>query len=181
MAFKTGDFSQQVVFVGGLTDGLLATEYVNVSETIFFFYHFDWARYRLSLILPKSMVQLSSKSLTILFYCLLLALYCNWFYNLKQVKTELCLISGKIEALFHSQGRMEKNFTKLVLNCRIADTGTPEFMYQCYQSIESSSACFKFFSSLGTLNLCLLLWRIITGLWCNHYSLHLILVMAHQA
>ncbi|KAJ4751613.1 UPF0613 protein PB24D3.06c [Rhynchospora pubera] len=28
VAFKTGDFTQQVVFVGGLTDGLLATEYI---------------------------------------------------------------------------------------------------------------------------------------------------------
>ncbi|RWR76648.1 UPF0613 protein PB24D3.06c [Cinnamomum micranthum f. kanehirae] len=28
VAFKTGDFKQQVIFVGGLTDGLLATEYL---------------------------------------------------------------------------------------------------------------------------------------------------------
>ncbi|KAJ3669348.1 hypothetical protein LUZ60_011298 [Juncus effusus] len=28
VAFKTGDFTQQVVFIGGLTDGLLATEYL---------------------------------------------------------------------------------------------------------------------------------------------------------
>ncbi|MQL73788.1 hypothetical protein Taro_006182 [Colocasia esculenta] len=28
VAFKTGDFRQQVIFIGGLTDGLLATEYL---------------------------------------------------------------------------------------------------------------------------------------------------------
>lgn len=28
VAFKTGDYKQQVIFIGGLTDGLLATEYV---------------------------------------------------------------------------------------------------------------------------------------------------------
>ncbi|XP_008790967.1 UPF0613 protein PB24D3.06c-like isoform X2 [Phoenix dactylifera] len=28
VAFKTGDFNQQVIFIGGLTDGLLATEYL---------------------------------------------------------------------------------------------------------------------------------------------------------
>lgn len=28
VAFKTGDFNQQVIFLGGLTDGLLATEYL---------------------------------------------------------------------------------------------------------------------------------------------------------
>ncbi|RZC53215.1 hypothetical protein C5167_012070 [Papaver somniferum] len=28
VAFKTGDFKQQVIFIGGLTDGLLATDYV---------------------------------------------------------------------------------------------------------------------------------------------------------
>lgn len=28
IAFKTGDFKQQVIFIGGLTDGLLATEYL---------------------------------------------------------------------------------------------------------------------------------------------------------
>ncbi|KAJ6842010.1 UPF0613 protein PB24D3.06c [Iris pallida] len=28
VAFRTGDFNQQVIFVGGLTDGLLATEYL---------------------------------------------------------------------------------------------------------------------------------------------------------
>ncbi|KAG0449472.1 hypothetical protein HPP92_027344, partial [Vanilla planifolia] len=28
VAFKTGDFSQQVIFLGGLTDGLLATDYL---------------------------------------------------------------------------------------------------------------------------------------------------------
>ncbi|KAH9311817.1 hypothetical protein KI387_026852, partial [Taxus chinensis] len=27
-AFRTGDFKQQVIFIGGLTDGLLATEYL---------------------------------------------------------------------------------------------------------------------------------------------------------
>jgi hypothetical protein len=26
VAFKTGDFNHQVIFIGGLTDGLLATE-----------------------------------------------------------------------------------------------------------------------------------------------------------
>lgn len=26
VAFKTGDYKQQVVFIGGLTDGFLATE-----------------------------------------------------------------------------------------------------------------------------------------------------------
>jgi hypothetical protein len=76
VAFKTGDFSQQVIFIGGLTDGLLATEYVNVSETISL-YHFDWARYSFNLIFPKSMVQLPLGILTIYFDCLLLAQYCN--------------------------------------------------------------------------------------------------------
>jgi Protein of unknown function (DUF1749) len=52
VAFKTGDFSQQVVFIGGLTDGLLATEYVNTFKTISL-YHFDWARYNFSLIFSK--------------------------------------------------------------------------------------------------------------------------------
>lgn len=28
VAFKTGEYKQQVIFIGGLTDGLLATEYV---------------------------------------------------------------------------------------------------------------------------------------------------------
>lgn len=28
VAFKTGDHKQQVIFIGGLTDGFLATEYV---------------------------------------------------------------------------------------------------------------------------------------------------------
>lgn len=28
VAFKTGDYKQQVIFIGGLTDGFLATEYV---------------------------------------------------------------------------------------------------------------------------------------------------------
>ncbi|KAF3791698.1 hypothetical protein EJ110_NYTH13884 [Nymphaea thermarum] len=28
VAFKTGDFKQQVIFIGGLTDGLLATSYL---------------------------------------------------------------------------------------------------------------------------------------------------------
>jgi triacylglycerol esterase/lipase EstA (alpha/beta hydrolase family) len=28
VAFRTGDFKQQVIFIGGLTDGLLATDYV---------------------------------------------------------------------------------------------------------------------------------------------------------
>lgn len=27
VAFKTGDYKQQVIFIGGLTDGFLATEY----------------------------------------------------------------------------------------------------------------------------------------------------------
>ena len=31
MAFKTGEYKQQVIFIGGLTDGLLATEYVASS------------------------------------------------------------------------------------------------------------------------------------------------------
>lgn len=30
VAFKTGDFKQEVIFIGGLTDGLLATEYVDI-------------------------------------------------------------------------------------------------------------------------------------------------------
>lgn len=28
VAFKTGEHKQQVIFIGGLTDGFLATEYV---------------------------------------------------------------------------------------------------------------------------------------------------------
>ncbi|CAH2049675.1 unnamed protein product [Thlaspi arvense] len=28
VAFKTGDYKQQVIFIGGLTDGFLATEYL---------------------------------------------------------------------------------------------------------------------------------------------------------
>lgn len=28
VAFKTGDYKQQVIFIGGLTDGFLATQYV---------------------------------------------------------------------------------------------------------------------------------------------------------
>lgn len=35
VAFKTGDFNQQVIFIGGLTDGLLATEYVTSSCKIY--------------------------------------------------------------------------------------------------------------------------------------------------
>jgi|APAra0007618407_1042631.scaffolds.fasta_scaffold05846_2 hypothetical protein len=31
VAFKTGEYKQQVIFIGGLTDGLLATEYVASS------------------------------------------------------------------------------------------------------------------------------------------------------
>lgn len=27
VAFKTGEYKQQVIFIGGLTDGFLATEY----------------------------------------------------------------------------------------------------------------------------------------------------------
>ena len=30
VAFKTGDYKQQAIFIGGLTDGFLATEYVNI-------------------------------------------------------------------------------------------------------------------------------------------------------
>lgn len=63
VAFKTGDYKQQVIFIGGLTDGFLATEYVayyiglNISQfhlpsvplfhsllhfyvLFFFFFHF---------------------------------------------------------------------------------------------------------------------------------------------
>lgn len=29
VAFKTGDYQQQVIFIGGLTDGFFATEYVS--------------------------------------------------------------------------------------------------------------------------------------------------------
>lgn len=29
VAFKTGEYKQQVVFIGGLTDGFMATEYVH--------------------------------------------------------------------------------------------------------------------------------------------------------
>ena len=31
VAFKTGDYKQQVIFIGGLTDGFLAIEYVHFS------------------------------------------------------------------------------------------------------------------------------------------------------
>ena len=31
VAFKTGDYKQEVIFIGGLTDGFLATEYVHFS------------------------------------------------------------------------------------------------------------------------------------------------------
>lgn len=30
VAFKTGNYKQQVIFIGGLTDGLLATEYAYI-------------------------------------------------------------------------------------------------------------------------------------------------------
>lgn len=56
VAFKTGDYKQQVIFIGGLTDGFLATEYVSYyiphfhlpillffipfSMFMFFFFHF---------------------------------------------------------------------------------------------------------------------------------------------
>ena len=32
VAFKTGDYRQQVIFIGGLTDGFLATEYVTIPS-----------------------------------------------------------------------------------------------------------------------------------------------------
>lgn len=32
VAFKTGDFKQQVIFIGGLTDGFMATEYVSIES-----------------------------------------------------------------------------------------------------------------------------------------------------
>lgn len=35
VAFKTGDYKQQVIFIGGLTDGFIATEYV--------LYHLLWS------------------------------------------------------------------------------------------------------------------------------------------
>ena len=31
VAFKTGDYKQQVIFIGGLTDGFMATEYVFIE------------------------------------------------------------------------------------------------------------------------------------------------------
>ncbi|KAK8956277.1 hypothetical protein KSP40_PGU011862 [Platanthera guangdongensis] len=34
VAFKTGDFNQQVIFLGGLADGLLATEYVRKGNYV---------------------------------------------------------------------------------------------------------------------------------------------------
>ena len=37
VAFKTGDYKQQVIFIGGLTDGFLATEYV---FTLLFLHNF---------------------------------------------------------------------------------------------------------------------------------------------
>jgi hypothetical protein len=82
---------------------------------------------------------------------------------------------------------MEKNFTKLVHDCRIADKA--KFVYQCLPLLVRcvllrAPRCVlntSFFFAIGTLNLCLLLWRTVTGLWCNHCSLHLILVMGHPA
>lgn len=32
VAFKTGDYKQQAIFIGGLTDGFLATEYVTMFD-----------------------------------------------------------------------------------------------------------------------------------------------------
>lgn len=40
VAFKTGEYKQQVIFIGGLTDGLLATEYVPSPFRPNFFYIF---------------------------------------------------------------------------------------------------------------------------------------------
>lgn len=37
VAFKTGDYRQQVIFIGGLTDGFLATEYVTLLVNFFSF------------------------------------------------------------------------------------------------------------------------------------------------
>lgn len=37
VAFKTGDYRQQVIFIGGLTDGFLATEYVTLPVNFFSF------------------------------------------------------------------------------------------------------------------------------------------------
>lgn len=34
VAFKTGDFKRQVIFIGGLTDGFLATSYVSYCSFI---------------------------------------------------------------------------------------------------------------------------------------------------
>lgn len=36
VAFKTGNYRQQVIFIGGLTDGFLATEYADVSFEVDF-------------------------------------------------------------------------------------------------------------------------------------------------
>lgn len=40
VAFKTGDYRQQVIFIGGLTDGFLATEYVINVFVTFMMCHF---------------------------------------------------------------------------------------------------------------------------------------------
>lgn len=34
VAFKTGEYKQQVIFIGGLTDGFLATQYASNLDSI---------------------------------------------------------------------------------------------------------------------------------------------------
>jgi hypothetical protein len=42
VAFKTGDYKQQVVFIGGLTDGFMATEYVYLYSFPFFYIQYQF-------------------------------------------------------------------------------------------------------------------------------------------
>ena len=54
VAFKTGDYKQQVIFIGGLTDGFLTTEYV--FTLLFLHNYFDWSEI---LLIPKELMSLS--------------------------------------------------------------------------------------------------------------------------
>lgn len=52
VAFKTGEYKQQVIFIGGLTDGLLATEYVasSLSPFLYIFFGMDCVKCLVTLI-----------------------------------------------------------------------------------------------------------------------------------
>ena len=54
VAFKTGDYKQEVIFIGGLTDGFLTTEYV--FTLLFLHNYFDWSEI---LLIPKELMSQS--------------------------------------------------------------------------------------------------------------------------